>query len=403
MQGRLYIPHMCDHAYAMAAAFRKTGVDAEVLPPSDSQSLKLGKAMSDRECLPFSITLGDLIKAINDGIFDPEKDAFFMAKSKGPCRFGQYTPIQSLMLERAGYGRIRFVGGDDTEGYSDIYSTKEQFLEFKRATWQGFVLVDLISAARNRLWQIVGETVDILYNKSLKAIVRWIEEGRDLFQLARLLAEDFNSFIQKDNEPVPMVALIGEIYIRYNDFSNAWIRKRLLSLGFEVVETPFSEWFYYVNFANRIRAIESNRFSKALGGIIVDAFQRTDEIMLSEPFYPILGRKTLNPPIETIISLGSNYLSKRIFGEAILSIGKSCEVVKHIGVSGIVTISPFGCMPGMIMRGLLESVKTDLKNIPWLDLTLDGQKPTHLDTRLEAFAYQVKERFRSYCFAGKNT
>ncbi|MBU0672576.1 MAG: CoA activase, partial [Candidatus Margulisbacteria bacterium] len=61
----LYLPRMSDHAVALAASIRASGGEAEVLPPSDKQTLELGrKHTSGKECHPFVVTTGDFLKKI---------------------------------------------------------------------------------------------------------------------------------------------------------------------------------------------------------------------------------------------------------------------------------------------------------------------------------------------------
>ena len=48
-------------------------------------------------------------------------------------------------------------------------------------------------------------------------------------------------------------------------------------------------------------------------------------------------------------------------------------------------------MPGIITAGMAPRLRSDLDNIPWLDVIYDAQEGTNINTRLEAFMYQVKQ------------
>jgi predicted nucleotide-binding protein (sugar kinase/HSP70/actin superfamily) len=52
---------------------------------------------------------------------------------------------------------------------------------------------------------------------------------------------------------------------------------------------------------------------------------------------------------------------------------------------------PFTCMPGTIVNALLKRFREDHRNIPFLNLSYDGQEQTNTRTRLEAFMYQVQQ------------
>jgi predicted nucleotide-binding protein (sugar kinase/HSP70/actin superfamily) len=57
---------------------------------------------------------------------------------------------------------------------------------------------------------------------------------------------------------------------------------------------------------------------------------------------------------------------------------------------------PFSCMPGIVVAGLSASLRRDLETLPWLDISLDGQRITNIRTRLEAFVHQVSQFARSH-------
>ena len=79
LERTIYIPRMADHAFAIGAAFRACGFDAEVLPESDEETLLWGKKYSSgKECYPFIATTGDIIKKTKTADFVPEHSAFFM-------------------------------------------------------------------------------------------------------------------------------------------------------------------------------------------------------------------------------------------------------------------------------------------------------------------------------------
>ncbi|MCK7530436.1 MAG: hypothetical protein MZV63_05030 [Marinilabiliales bacterium] len=61
------------------------------------------------------------------------------------------------------------------------------------------------------------------------------------------------------------------------------------------------------------------------------------------------------------------------------------------GVSGMAAILPFTCMPGTLVASVSDSFRKDHNNIPFINIAYDGQDTVSLDTRLQAFVFQVKE------------
>jgi predicted nucleotide-binding protein (sugar kinase/HSP70/actin superfamily) len=70
--------------------------------------------------------------------------------------------------------------------------------------------------------------------------------------------------------------------------------------------------------------------------------------------------------------------------------GTSVALAKR-GVSGLAAILPFTCMPGTLIASVSDSFRKDHNNIPFINIAYDGQDSVSLDTRLQAFVFQVKE------------
>jgi predicted nucleotide-binding protein (sugar kinase/HSP70/actin superfamily) len=101
-------------------------------------------------------------------------------------------------------------------------------------------------------------------------------------------------------------------------------------------------------------------------------------------------------PVEELMKLTQRYVDIRYEGgEVLLSVGKAVEYT-HNGVSGIVNVIPFACMPGNVVSALLKRIKEgEGKRLPVLTVPCDGQKSLGTRMRIEAFAEQVKEFFAS--------
>ncbi|HZD05927.1 MAG TPA: hypothetical protein VE173_13535, partial [Longimicrobiales bacterium] len=69
------------------------------------------------------------------------------------------------------------------------------------------------------------------------------------------------------------------------------------------------------------------------------------------------------------------------------------DVCRH-GVSGVIDVLPFSCMPGMIVMAMAGRLRERMDGIPWLDVAFDGQRETNLHTRLEAFMHQALQFHR---------
>ena len=135
---------MTDQSLAVAAAFRACGVEAEVLPDSDQETLILGRKLtSGKECYPCILTTGDMAKMVQRSDFNARKAAFFMPSGTGPCRFGQYHRFHRLVLDELGYPEVPIYAPDQSETfYQELGMVGGS--DFTRLAWQGVVAVDLL-------------------------------------------------------------------------------------------------------------------------------------------------------------------------------------------------------------------------------------------------------------------
>ncbi|MGE5654210.1 MAG: acyl-CoA dehydratase activase-related protein, partial [Bacillota bacterium] len=88
----------------LAASFQAVGINAEALPAPGDQELKRGKAYAScKECLPLMLTVGGLLNYLDRHPETSEQElVYFMPKTNGPCRFGQYHVLIEQILERLG-------------------------------------------------------------------------------------------------------------------------------------------------------------------------------------------------------------------------------------------------------------------------------------------------------------
>ena len=99
---RIGIPH-CGNAYIIAEALvQKLGNgESELIvpPPTNQRTLDLGVKYSPVEaCLPFKLTLGNLIEACELGA-----DTLIHARGTGVCRLGYYVKEQEQIIRDLGY------------------------------------------------------------------------------------------------------------------------------------------------------------------------------------------------------------------------------------------------------------------------------------------------------------
>jgi predicted nucleotide-binding protein (sugar kinase/HSP70/actin superfamily) len=386
----MYIPHMCEHAHPLAAAFRSVGIPSEALPPSDEESVQVGRRYTiGKECLPAIITTGDMVKKINEKGFRGDRAAFFMPSGTGPCRFGQYHKLHRLVL--------RDIGRTDVPVFAPTQG-RNFYSEFKaitgdptRPAWQGIVAVDLLQKTLHRIrpYEVKAGETDRVFQRCVERVCQAIEEGSDPLDAVKDSARDLLAVPIDSTRQNPIVGVVGEIYVRHNEAANNNVVRRLEALGLEVELASFCEWIYYTNFTRRRSAFIEKNFPDLFVTSAKDTVQRFDERRLGRPLKRFL-RQPAEPPIRTLLDIAAPYIHESFEGEAILTIGKALELRRE-HASGIVNAMPFTCMPGTISAAILKRVHEESGLFPILNIAYDGQEDGTYQTRLEAFAHQVKQ------------
>ena len=387
----LYIPYMCDHSFALAAAFQANGVDARVFPESDEETLFWGRKLTTgKECFPCILTTGDMVKVTKMKDFDPKKAAFFMPSGTGPCRFGQYNRFHRLVLDELGFKSVAiYAPNQDARFYDELQMINSNFT---RLGWQAIVSVDLLTKKlhETRPYEVNKGETDKVYKECLEDVCQAIREGGEHLEEALIRSREKLDNIKTTNKgSKPKIGVVGEIYVRSNRFSNENVIRKIEVFGGEAILATISEWVFYINAMAKRKVKEKWNFSNFLSLFIKDFFQKYDEHRLGRIFKGSI-KEIVEPKSEELFKLAKPYVDSTFEGETILTVGKAIELAKH-GASGIVNVMPFTCMPGTIVSALLKRFKEENGNIPILNMAYDGQEQTNTLTRIEAFMHQARQ------------
>lgn len=391
----LYFPYMNDGAYMIAAAARSIGVASEVLPRQTEEEIAIGrKYTSSKECFPMICTTGSFIKKLSEPGADPSKMCFFMPDHNGPCRFGQYNQFHRILFDRLGFEKAELITPSNDTSYQDVAGEHGQ--KFRLRAWKGFLAADYIRKIHREIrpYEINKGETDKLYQDAIHRLESCIEKGSS--GLHRVLAEiagDFVAIPADRSIRRPVVGIIGEIFMRDNAGCNGNISNRLEELGLEVLVGPFSEWIAY----STHRFTRDSRWKNDKKGIIKSKIQGVGQELISKMLTRGIRKFTdheKDVSLHDMLRLSNRYVSEFYDGDPPIALGTSVALAER-GVSGMAAILPFTCMPGTLVASLSDSFRKDHNNIPFINIAYDGQDSVSLDTRLQAFAFQVKEYARS--------
>jgi predicted nucleotide-binding protein (sugar kinase/HSP70/actin superfamily) len=379
---KLYIPPMAyGSARAFAAAFRAIGVDAEPTPPSDHRTRELGgRYTSGDECYPAKVTVGDFMKVLELPGIDPRQTAFFMPTADGPCRFGQYATYLRHVLDHSGLADVEVISPSSRNAYDALGELAKPFV---RTGWRALLAADILQKLllRNRPFETIAGETERAYEESLADLCRTIENtptgpGVQLDALRDCLVRARGRFqrlrIRRDPD-APLIGIVGEIFCRLNTFSNEDLVRRLEEYGAEAWLSDISEWIWYTTSEHfRILKLRGRLWTpEALGAWVRERVQKRDEHVLIAPFHDDFAGYE-EPDIYEILEYARPYLPREgAFGEMVLNVGKVVYLASK-GAAGIIDISPFTCMNGIVCEAIYPRLSRDLGGIPIRSFYFDG-------------------------------
>ncbi len=392
----------------LVAAMQYTGIDATTVPPPGPEELNLGKQnASCRECLPYLLNVGSLHRFVRDQKCGAEKLLYFMPEADGPCRFGQYSESLRDMIERNKIGPIEVISPSSNNGYNSLPP------EFARRALLSISITDGLSDIRAGILTLAmdqEEGMGVL-NEAEDSILDSLASQEET-RVMRVLGEWMSVLSGLERlspyEDVTKVLLTGEIYVRREAFSSYNLVERLAREGVLVRTSPVMEWLFYIDhivlgqFIKKASAKERlmlrlrNIYSKRMHAGVQTVLETSG----------IYKRHHLD--IGLMIRKGRRLLDPRLTGEAILTISST---LMELGddVHGVISVSPFGCMPGRIAEAIISKRLEEDKHLfsrkkmsfwsrnsrhlplPFLALETDGNPLTQtVETKLDSFVLSAQ-------------
>jgi len=202
-------------------------------------------------------------------------------------------------------------------------------------------------------------------------------------------------------EDVRKVIVIGEIYVRRDNFSVHELSEKLISKGIFPKVTGITEWFYYTDFVRKY-AMEGQRRRDGWlrtfldGGVKKEAIYLVEKVwkqVVEEKVAAYLEPTGLVPHVphgmtKIIDDAKDTFIDPELSSEATVSPAVGMAAMRE-GYSGVAIIAPFGCLPGRLIEGVYAPW-AKARGYPVLALENDGQPyPPNIISRLEVFAHNV--------------
>jgi predicted CoA-substrate-specific enzyme activase len=396
---------------ALVKAFQKVNINAHGLPPADDEVLKIGRGNSTcKECLPLQTTVGSMLNYFWHDRPEGEVTAYFMPGASGPCRFGQYRIFSRRLIERYRIPDAAVLTLNAANGYMGLGD------RFTLPAWRAIVMSDVIY----EIWSTILAAAEdrdsalAIFHREWDGIVDVIHKPWRMIRARLQSAAQALSQIplKVPYSEVPKVSLIGEIYVRNDPISLQNLVMKLADRGFAVRTSQNSEWIKYIDWLMKHRVEgEKPDIPFWIRYFVKGYFDRKIRDLLAPSglfFHEVIK-------VEPLITAGEKFISPKLTGEAILTVGAALHEILH-PACGVISIGPFGCMPTRVAESILTEkfntaekrellartngnldpalgaiLGTNNRKLPFLAIETDGNAfPQIIEARLEAFSLQAK-------------
>jgi predicted nucleotide-binding protein (sugar kinase/HSP70/actin superfamily) len=339
-------PNLGYDTLALKTFVEKLGASVILPPATTKRTLETGVKLSpELVCLPFKITLGNFIEALDNGA-----DSLFMAAGARKCRFGYYHYLQGTILKN-NFSNFQLYPVSQYTPYQFVF---EKIPGIFSVSPTKVIHALLMLLAKSELIETFRAKLRLVRAVDFEQAAKFEKQGIGVIEAANNISEIrrarriFKSYPTNGKHPEIKLGLVGEIYVMIEPFANQEIEKELGRLGALVI----SKRSLFGHLKHLLK-IDWGSYRSA--------------------------------------SLAYRYLRESPGGEAIKTVAEAVQFAKQ-GVDGIVHIYPFTCMPENIALSALEKISEDY-GIPILSLSFDEHTSrTGFLTRLEAFVDLVKRR-----------
>jgi predicted nucleotide-binding protein (sugar kinase/HSP70/actin superfamily) len=248
---------------------------------------------------------------------------------------------------------------------------------------------------KTRPYETAPGAADKAFEDSVRLLIEALETpglstSRRLDELVDALTKSrkmFRAVPARYTTDKPLIGVVGEIYCRLNTFSNRDAVRRIEAHGGEAWLSDISEWVWYTNWSQRDKLQRAGkRVSLAmLGAVLKNRVQKGDEHRLLAPFAEdFVGCEEPHDVYRDVLKPAWPYLpADGALGEMVLSTGKAIYVHAK-GADGVIDISPFACMNGIISEAVYHRISSDCNDMPIRNFYFDASS-SNMSRDMEIF------------------
>lgn len=385
----------------MGAVLRGVGINAEAMPVATRKTIQLARShASGKECVPSHIVLGSALEYFASPKYRKDEIyVLFVPITTGPCRTGQYFVFYENLFRDMRLENVIVMTLSADNSYTELGP------DFSKNMWFTLAIGDYMKDIQNSLRACAADPVAAIaqFNTAWHKLMGISEKDiTKIMPTLREIAVEVAAIpLKRALVETPRVLIVGEIYVRRDDFAVDELVGLFSSKGIMAKIASIGEWIHYLDFVReydlkkRLRLLPlfkrpfSEEARKLLRLRIEEAWKHSVENRVKRALGPAkLIPHTPHDMRKIMANSELHFVNHELNSEIAVSSGVAATAMDE-GYSGIVNISPFACLIGRVIEGLLTPWARE-RDYPLISVEVDGnQLPPSIVNKLNIFMVNV--------------
>ena len=363
------------HFSLVESVIRSGGYKFDILKHASREDVETGlKYVNNDACYPAIMVIGQLIDAILEGKYDPDKVCLAITQTGGMCRATNYFGLIRKALIDAGYPQIPVIA-ISTQGLEDNPGFKVTPALLHR-TVKALILGDLLmkclyrvrpyeveKGTANRLYEqwdvIVREALEHHGFSKTAAKTPWLKRRYLPYPvLAREIVKSFDALPLKDVPRKVRVGVVGEILVKYQPDANNHVVDVIESQDCEAVVPGIMEFMttrpYITDWNEKYLGTGGNKTLYALMRWSLDRYNAPIKAAIATSH----GKFKQDDPMPELVEKAAEVTSIGVqAGEGWLLTAEILELIEQ-GCPNVICAQPFACLPNHVTgRGMFGKIR----------------------------------------------
>ena len=363
------------HFSLVESVIRSGGYKFDILKHASREDVETGlKYVNNDACYPAIMVIGQLIDAILEGKYDPDKVCLAITQTGGMCRATNYFGLIRKALIDAGYPQIPVIA-ISTQGLEDNPGFKVTPALLHR-TVKALILGDLLmkclyrvrpyeveKGVANRLYEqwdvIVREALEHHGFSKTAAKTPWLKRRYLPYPvLAREIVKSFDALPLKDVPRKVRVGVVGEILVKYQPDANNHVVDVIESQDCEAVVPGIMEFMttrpYITDWNEKYLGTGGNKTLYALMRWSLDRYNAPIKAAIATSH----GKFKQDDPMPELVEKAAEVTSIGVqAGEGWLLTAEILELIEQ-GCPNVICAQPFACLPNHVTgRGMFGKIR----------------------------------------------